>query len=163
MFLKAKGMAESLFAQSQVKTTIFRFQLAVNPSSPSEFENYLTFNGKEPVKIIGNGEQPFFVILQQDILRFILAAIELEKSGIYNITSPDRFTLKTYIQTLNNNPQVKISTTPGWLAQILSRFIPDLSPTTVDLYLREQVIIDAKKAIDDFNVVPKVVTPLYNK
>lgn len=163
LFLRAKGMAEGLLTQSQAQTTIFRFQFAVNPDNLTEFEKFLIYDGKEPIRIVGSGEQPFSVILQKDVLRFILAAIESDKGGVYQIGSNDKFTLQSYIQTLNNNAQVKIQKTPGWLAKILSHLLPDLSPTTVDLYLRNQVVIDAQKAIADFGVTPASVTPLYKK
>lgn len=163
MFLRAKGIAESLLTQSQAKTIIFRFQFAIDPNNPSEFEKYLTYNGKEPIRIVGSGEQPFSVILQKDVLKFISAAIESDKSGIFHVSSPDKFTLTTYIQTLNNNPQVKIQRTPGWLAKVLSHFMSELSPTTVDLYLREQILIDSQKAINDFGVTPESVVPLYKR
>jgi nucleoside-diphosphate-sugar epimerase len=83
MFLRAKGTAEHLLMQSQAEVTIFRFQFAVNPAQPSGFEEYLTYNGKEAVRIVGNGKQSLSTILQRDVLKFILAAIELNHNGIY--------------------------------------------------------------------------------
>lgn len=162
MFLRAKGLAEHLLSQTQTETTIFRFQFAVNPDHPSGFEEYLTFNGKEPIRIVGNGEQPLSLILQRDVLKFIMAAVESDKNGIYHISSPDQFTLKSYIETLNNG-DAKVQKTPGWLARILSRFMADLSPVTVDLYLRPQVKVDPTQAVQDFGIVPEPVGPLYRR
>lgn len=153
LYLKAKGQAEQLLMSSSKEAVIFRVQAIINtPDSPSPFEeNLITSNGKK-VSILGDGQQRIEVVYSSDVVEAIVRALKGGRAGVYDLTSPDQLTLNDLVKLLNRNPSVSISHVPTWLARILGRLIPDLSPTVVDLFLRKYSKMDGSRVIKEFGL-----------
>lgn len=153
LFLEAKGQAEQLLLSSGREVIIFRAQAIINtPDNPGPFEqNLITSKGKK-VSILGDGQQKIEVVYSGDVVEVIVRALNNGQAGIYDLTSPERLTLNDLAKLLNRNPNVPISHVPGWLARILGRMIPDLSPTAVDLFLRKYSPMDSSCTVKEFGL-----------
>lgn len=76
-------------------------------------------------------------IAQTDVIDAILTTLAGRcPAGTYELVGPDAMSLNDLVRLYNGGGPVPISHTPGWLARPLSRVVPDLTPTFVDLFLR---------------------------
>lgn len=153
LFLQAKGQAEQLLLDSG-KAVIFRIQSIINAPNTTlgPFEENLIVSDGKKVSILGDGKQKVEVVYSGDVVTAIIRALDKGQTRIYELTSPDQLTLDDLVRLLNRNPQVPISHVPGWLARILGRLIPDLSPTAVDLFLRRYSQMDTSCAVKEFGL-----------
>lgn len=139
VFLAAKGRAERLLTDSPAEAVIMRTQIVAHPpDNPGGFEDAI--RRPKPggrVRLIGDGRGLVRPIAQSDVVDAILNAIEGRcPAGTHELVGPQAMTLNDLVRLYNGDPTVPISHTPGWLARLLSRVIPDLTPTFVDLFLR---------------------------
>lgn len=118
---------------------IFRTQIIAHPPDhPGGFEDAI----RQPkpggsVRLIGDGEAQVRPIAQSDVVDAILAAVQGRcPAGTYDLVGPESMSLNQLVRLYNDGRSVPITHTPGWLARPLSRVIPDLTPTFVDLFLR---------------------------
>lgn len=153
LFLKVKGQAEQLLLNSGKEVIIFRAQAIINtPDDPGPFEENLITSNAKKVSILGDGQQNIKVVYSGDVVEAIVKALKGGRAGIYDLASPDQLTLNPLAKLLNRNPNVPISHVPTWLARILGRLIPDLSPTAVDLFLRKYSKMDNNRVIREFGL-----------
>jgi len=153
LFLQAKGQAEQLLLDSG-KAVIFRIQSIINApdTTLSPFEESLITSDGNKISILGDGEQKIEVVYSDDVIEAIIRALNQGSPGIYDLTSPEQLTLNDLIKLLNRNPNVPISYVPGWLARILGWLVPDLSPTVVDLFLRQYSHMDSSQVVKEFGL-----------
>lgn len=152
-FLEAKGQAEQLLLSSGPEVIIFRAQAIIGtPDNPGPFEQNLTTSKGKKVSILGDGQQKIEVVYSGDVVEVIVRALKDGRAGIYDLTSPDQLTLNDLAKLLNRNPNVAIFHVPGWLARILGRLVPDLSPTAVDLFLRKYSRMDSSCIVKEFGL-----------
>lgn len=139
LFLRAKGRAEQTLQNSPAEAVIFRTQIIAHaPDAPGGFEDAIrqTKPGAS-VRLIGNGTGQVRPIAQGDVINAILAAVAGHcPAGTYELVGPEVMSLNDLVRLYNGDGRVPISHTPGWMARPLSRVIPDLTPTFVDLFLR---------------------------
>lgn len=153
LFLKAKGQAEQLLLGSKKEAVIFRAQAIINPpNAPSPFEENLVAPEGKKVSILGDGQQKIEVVYISDVVEAITKALDSGRPGVYDLKSPDRLTLDDLVKLLNRNPNVAISHIPAWLARVLGRLMPDLSPTVVDLFLHDYPRMDSKRTVAEFGL-----------
>lgn len=151
LFLQAKGKAEELIQAASDKPVIFRVQAIFHtPQKPGPFESYLTYNGKEPIRIIGDGQQPLHLVYYEDVVRGIVEAIQQVYSGVYDFFG-QVMTLNELAYVVNKKRRIKISYLPVWMAKLFSRFSSELSPVTVDLYARPPVLMNNANSLSTFS------------
>lgn len=152
IYLRVNGVRERLLMNSRADAVIFRCPgLFDAPSRPGPAEEALTSVDGKPVQMLGNGQQRQQVVYRGDVVNAILAALQRGAPGIYDLVGPDALTMDNLVQIINRNPSIRISHTPAWLARIIGRFIPDLSPTYVDIMLQDAVA-DPRKAVETFGL-----------
>lgn len=139
LFLAAKGRAERLLIESPAAAVILRTQIIAHPiDAPGGFEDAIRRTAPgAAVRLIGDGHGMVRPIAQSDVVAAILAGVDGGcPAGVHELVGPEAMTLDDVVRRYNADPGVKISHTPGWLARPLSRIVPDLTPTFVDLFLR---------------------------
>jgi hypothetical protein len=67
------------------------------------------------------------------------------------------------VRHVNGREDVSISHTPGWIARILGRFVPDLSPALVDLFLRQTQPGISTRAMEEFDLKLSPVTSVWRQ
>lgn len=140
LFLRTKGEAEEILRGTASDVFIFRTQIiAHRPDAPGPFEDVIRQKTPgERVRLIGNGRSLVRPIAQVDVVDAVLAAVAGRgRPGTYDLVGPDALSLNEVVRLYNRDDRVPIAHTPGWLARLLSWFLPDLPPTLVDLYLRD--------------------------
>ncbi len=137
LFLKTKGQAEQMLQNTGRETVIFRCPAIINiPQRPDNTVKAYTADKNGVVTLPGKGEQIHRAVFRDDVVNAIVNAIAHGSPGTYDMVGPDRFELDELVR-LFNKPDVKLRHTPAWLIRILSRFLPNLNPTMVDLALRD--------------------------
>jgi nucleoside-diphosphate-sugar epimerase len=152
LFLQAKGQAEKLLTDSGKTATIFRVQAILDgPARPGPFETFLTFDGKEPIRLIGSGQQPIHLVTRPDVVKAILAGLHWKLPGTFDLFS-EVLPLDELVQLINGQTTVKIARTPVPVAWLFSRISKGLSPTTVDLYARKPARMNSGRTRQTFGL-----------
>ncbi len=152
LFLKSKGQAEKILTDTSKDVVIFRVQAIMhNPNEKGPFEDYLTYKGTEPVRVIGNGKTPIHTIYQDDVITAILKSLEANNEGVYDLFN-EVIELNDLVKLINKGQAIKQANTPIFVARLFSMFSKNLSPTTVNLYSRKQVLMDNTKTVKDFGL-----------
>lgn len=137
LYLRYKGLAEEELLHCGKTAVIFRCPVIIDsPDYPSRIDTLFVSQQGKPVPVIGNGQQLMHPVYRGDVALAILAALEKECSGVWDLSGAEAMTVKRFIQLVNNNPSVKMAFTPGWLAKLLGRFVKGLSPTFVNILLQ---------------------------
>jgi nucleoside-diphosphate-sugar epimerase len=135
-YLHYKGEAEKLLLDTGKDVVIFRCPVIIDaPGKASRMDDLFKSKKGKPVPVIGDGRQKMRPVYRGDVVDAIVAALEKGDAGTYELSGPEEMTVIDFIRLANRDPAVKMRPIPGWLAFLLSRFIPDLSPTFVDLML----------------------------
>ena len=136
MYLCYKGEAENLLIAAKKEVVIFRCPIIIDsPEKPSRIDKLFISQNSTPVPLIGNGDQKMHPVYRGDVVDIIIAALEKGKPRIYELSGCEEMTTNQFIRVVNQNPGVKISHTPAWLARLLSNFVNGLSPTFVEILL----------------------------
>ena len=162
--LKYKGLAEQILLNCGKEAVIFRCPAIIDsPESPVQtVEAYLSKNGKA-VQTLGSGKQKLRPIFRGDVVDAITAALEKGSAGIHELSGLEEFTVDELIRLINQNPDVKISHTPPWLAKILSHFIPDLSPTFADILLNHLDSAESSDTYREFGITPTPLSKVWER
>lgn len=138
LYLKTNGLREKLLLESGTPSVIFRCPAIINtPTEPDSTAEVLTAKGDKPVQMIGNGKQYWQPVYRGDVIAAIIAATQHGTPGVYDLVGPDVMSADELVYLINGNHNVKISHVPAPLARLLSRFLPALPPTYVDVVLRD--------------------------
>jgi nucleoside-diphosphate-sugar epimerase len=163
LYLRYKGEAETRLLQTGKEVLIFRCPVIIDaPGKASRMDDLFISQKGKAVKTIGNGRQKMRPVYRGDVVNTIVASLEKGSAGIYELSGPEEITINGFIQLVNQNPSVKISHIPAWLAIILSHLIPDLSPTFVDLMLHHSNSSYNPDTYREFGIEPTSITRLWS-
>jgi nucleoside-diphosphate-sugar epimerase len=164
LYLRYKGEAEKLLLDTGKEVVIFRCPVIVDaPGRASRMDDlFLSKNGKA-VTVIGDGRQKMRPLYRGDVVAIILAALERGRPGIYELSGAEEMTVDDFIRLANRDAGVKMRHIPGWVCMILSHFIPQLSPTFVDLMLRHTESAVDRETYREFGVEATSVRGLWGE
>jgi nucleoside-diphosphate-sugar epimerase len=163
-YLHYKGKAEKLLIDTNKEVVIFRCPVIIDaPGKASRMDDLFKSKKGKPVPVIGDGRQKMRPVYRGDVVDAIVAALEKGKAGIYELSGPEEMSVNDFIRLANRDPTITMRHIPGWLAFLLSRFIPDLSPTFVDLMLHHTESADTPDTYRVFGITPTSVTALFKK
>ena len=164
LYLRYKGEAEDLLLRTGKEVVIFRCPVIIDaPGKASKMDVLFLSQKGRSVKTIGNGEQKMHPVYRGDVVNALLASLETGSPGIYELSGPEEITINGFIRLVNQDPSVKITHIPAWLAVILSRFIPDLSPTFVDLMLHHSDSAYSPDTYREFGITPTSLTSQWSR
>jgi len=149
-YLRFKGEAEELLRRTGIPLVIFRCPVIIDaPDRASKIDVLFRSRRGRPVPVIGNGWQMMRPVYRGSVVEAIAAAVgapmrsaggvsgqpgDAGHPGVYELSGPDEVTIDEFIR-LANPPGVRILHIPGWLAILLSKVLPGLSSTFVDMML----------------------------
>lgn len=136
-YLRANGEREQMLKDTGIETVVFRCPAILNtPQTPDgTSEAYTAKSGK--VQVLGNGRQRQRPVYRGDVINAIMNALEMGKPGIYDLVGPDDMSADEMITLINRGKPVTISHFAAPLARLFGRFIPGLTPTVIDVVLRD--------------------------
>jgi NADH dehydrogenase len=140
-YLRAKGQAEELLADSGQVAIVFRTDhIYGDPGEPGPTASEFLSNGGRAVSVLGDGTQELTPIYKLDVVEAIVRAA-LDPSaptGTFELAGPRTMSLDAFAQELNGH-RARLSHTPAWMARGLAHMVPALTPTLVDVMLRDAV------------------------
>jgi len=163
LYLRYKGEAENLLLYTGKEVVIFRCPVIIDaPGKASRMDDLFFSKKGKAVPAIGNGLQKMHPVYRNDVVNSIVASLEKGSPGIYELSGPEEITINGFIQLVNQYPAVKIRHIPGWLVLILSRFMPGLSPTFVDLMLHHSDSFYTPDTYREFGIEPTSISRLWS-
>jgi NADH dehydrogenase len=156
-YLSTKAKAEHLLQASGVPLTVFRCSHIIgSPDRPGTMaENLLSQNGKV-VTVLGCGHQMVAPIYLDDVVTAILAALQQQHDGVFNLVGPESLAIDDLVNLLNPKDTVKVTHLPPLVAKLLPWVVRDLPAALVDVMLRESVG-DPQRVVATFDLT---LTPL---
>lgn len=139
-YLRYKAEAEAALRASGVPAVIFRCDHIYGP--PSEpgptAAAFLARSGR--VVLLGSGTQRLAPLFRDDVVDAIVAAaLDADTpAGTFELTGPEILTVEAFVRRLNRE-SVRIRRLPAFLARLLGRFAPSLTPELVDVLLADAV------------------------
>lgn len=134
-YLRYKGQAEELLSGTGIPVVIFRCPVILDgPDKESKIDVLFRSRKGRPVPVIGSGRKKMSPVYRGTVVQAIMAALQTGRPGIYELSGPEEMTIDAFIRVANNG-SVRILHIPGWLAKMLSRVLPSLSSTFVDIML----------------------------
>lgn len=140
-YLRAKGLGERALAETGVPLLVVRcpwvFGRAEDPG-PS-FAPFLAHGGRS-VTVIGRGDQRMAPVFVEDVAEALTrAAVEPSApTGTYALAGPEELTLDAMLELLNG-AGVRERHVPPSVARLLAHLAPQLTPTLVDVLLRDSL------------------------
>jgi uncharacterized protein YbjT (DUF2867 family) len=139
-YLFSKAKAERILQNSGVPLTIFRCTHIIgSPEQPGATAvNLLSKQGK-PVAMLGSGAQRVAPIYLDDVVSAIMAALEQEQNGIFDLAGVESLSMDDLVTLLNRNNPIKKSHLPSMIARLLPWVRQDLTTALVDVMLTDSV------------------------
>jgi nucleoside-diphosphate-sugar epimerase len=164
LYLKYKGEAEQLLLATGKEVVIFRCPVIVDaPGAASRMDDLLLAKKGRAVPVIGDGRQRMHPVYRGDVVEAILAAMEKGRAGVYELSGPEELSVDELIRLVNRNPGVRMRHIPRWIALVLSRVIPGLSPVFVDLLLRHSDSAYTAETYREFGIEATPVSSMWNR
>jgi len=180
LYLHYKGHAENLLLSTGKEVVIFRCPVIIDaPGRPSRIDPLFVSQKGKAVPAIGSGQQKMHPVYRGDVVNAILSALEKGHPGRYELSGPEEMTVDEFIHIVNDNPAtpagrdharqagqklpVRIRHIPGWLAILLSRLVPGLSPTFVDLMLHHTDSLYSPATYGEFGLAPCSIIGLFSQ
>lgn len=161
-YLRTKGLAEGLLWKTGIPTVVFRCtHLIGSPDSPGPTARGLQSLDGEPVKVLGSGRQIVAPVFVDDVVSAILLAIDKGRSGMYELSGPERMSMDELVRMVNRNRGVPIKHLPGRLSKFLSKVIPGMPPALIDLMLKPSVG-NAAQAVSEFGLRLTTLSAVWN-
>lgn len=140
-YLHAKGLGERALAETGVPLLVVRCPWIFGPAEdpgPS-FAPFLAHGGGA-VTVIGRGDQRIAPVYVEDVAEALTrAALEPRApTGTYALAGPQELTLDAMIELLNGAGTRERHMPPS-VARLLAHLVPALSPTLVDVLLRDSL------------------------
>lgn len=157
-YLRLKARAERLLAETGRELVVFRCSHIIgSPEAPGPMAAALRAKEGKPVRVLGDGSQAVAPVYVGDVVSALIAAIERGSPGTYDLSGPRQMTMDDLVRLVNDDdPSVRITHVPAWLARLLSRFSHALPAAFVDVMLHDS-IGDPSRAVSEFGLT---LTPL---
>lgn len=137
-YLSSKAKAERLLQETKIPLTVLRCTHIIGPpGSPGPTASQMLLDGKRSVPILGNGKQLVAPVYIGDVVSAILAALQADINGTFDLQGPDEMTINDLVRLLNNSEKVRISHLPGTMARFLKYFGPKLPGALIDVMLHD--------------------------
>ena len=140
-YLRAKGEAEQLLYDSGQPVVVFRTgHIYGPPGDPGPTASAFLSRSGKPIRVLGDGSQRIAPVYLGDVVEAILrAALDPPApDGTFELVGPQTMTADGFAQELNDY-DATLSHTPAWLSRGLAHVVPSLTPTLVDVMLRDAV------------------------
>jgi len=138
-YLRAKGDAERLLRDSGQPAVVFRTDHIFGPpGDPGPTASAFLSRAGKPVRVLGDGTQRFSPVYREDVVEAIARAA-LDPStpeGTFELAGPQTMSADGFAQELNDF-DASLNHTPVWLSRGLAHVVPSLTPTLVDVMLRD--------------------------
>ncbi len=137
-YLKTKARAERLLRDTQVPLTVFRCTHIIGSSeAPGPTASTMLLGGKRSVTVLGGGKQRVAPVFVGDVVAAILAALESDHSGTFDLQGPEEMTIDDLVRLLNRSDRVRINHVPGPIARLLHFLGPRLPSALIDAMLTD--------------------------
>jgi uncharacterized protein YbjT (DUF2867 family) len=140
-YLRAKGQAEKLLAESGQPVIVFRTDHIFGPAGdPGPTASAFLSRGGSAVRILGDGSQRLAPVYKGDVVEAIMRAA-LDPSaptGTFELAGPQTMSADEFAQELNDHG-ARLSHTSPWLSKALAHVVPSLTPTLVDVMLHDAI------------------------
>jgi uncharacterized protein YbjT (DUF2867 family) len=160
-YLRYKGEAEELLHQTGIPLVIFRCPVIIDaPDKASKIDVLFKSQKGRPVPVIGSGRQLMRPVYRGTVVGAIVSALRKGRPGVYELSGPDEMTVDEFIRLAN--PQgVRLLHIPGWLAFTLSRVLPGLSSTFVDMMLHHTSSTYDPATYREFGIGPVSISEIW--
>jgi nucleoside-diphosphate-sugar epimerase len=171
-YLRTKGQAEEVLRQTKIPLVVFRCPVIIDaPEKASKID--VLFKARQgkplllpgsswPVPVIGSGRQTMRPVYRGTVVEAIASAIGHGRPGVYELSGVDEMTIDAFIR-LANPSGVRLLHIPGWLAMLMSRMLPDLSSTFVDMMLHHTGSVYDPATYREFGVGPVSVVGMWRR
>jgi uncharacterized protein YbjT (DUF2867 family) len=169
-YLRTKGQAEEVLYQTGIPLVVFRCPVIIDaPDKESKLD--VLFKARKgravplagwdwPVPVIGSGRQTMRPVYRGTVVEAIASAVEGGRDGTYELSGVDEMTVDEFIR-LANPSGVRLLHIPGWLAQALSRLLPELSSTFVDMMLHHTASEYDPATYREFGIEPVSIVRMW--
>jgi len=137
-YLETKARAERLLRETQIPLTVFRCTHIIGSSEAAgPTASTMLLDGKSSVTVLGSGKQRVAPVFVGDVVAAILAALESDHSGIFDLQGPEEMTIDDLVRLLNRSDRVRISHVPVPIARLLRFVGPKLPSALIDTMLND--------------------------
>jgi len=171
-YLRTKGQAEEVLRQTGIPLVVFRCPVIIDaPDKVSKIDVlFKAPKGKRvpllgwdwPVPVIGSGRQTMRPVYRGTVVEAIAAAVAGRQAGTYELSGVDEVTIDEFIR-LANPSGVRLLHIPGWLAFGLSRVLPELSSTFVDMMLHHTGSVFDPSTYREFGIQPVSIVEMWRR
>jgi NADH dehydrogenase len=162
-YLRYKGQAEELLHQTGIPLVIFRCPVIIDaPDKASKIDVLFKSQKGRPVPVIGSGRQKMRPVYRGTVVEAIVSALGTGRPGVYELSGPDEMTVDEFIR-LANPGGVRLLHIPGWLAFALSRVLPGLSSTFVDMMLHYTSSVYDPATYQEFGIKPVSIVEMWGR
>lgn len=119
-YLASKAAAEAILQASGAPTTILRCNHIIGtPTQPGPTASSLLAGCGGLVAVLGDGQQCWAPLAVTDVVSAILAALEQNIDGCFDLQGPEVFTVNTLIKLLNPGQRLRCIRIPARVAPML--------------------------------------------
>jgi NADH dehydrogenase len=130
-YLSTKARAERLLRETGIPTTIFRCTHIIGPPiNPGPTAASLLASGGRSVTVLGNGKQRVAPIYLGDVAAAVIAALDSDHTGTFDLQGPDDMSIDELVKLLNSPAGVSIRHVPTALSRLL-RFVGPKLPAAL--------------------------------
>lgn len=161
-YLRTKGEAESLVAESGREAVIIRSTFIYGPpDDPGPSASPFIAHGGKPVFVLGSGAQRYAPIFVGDVAE-VLTRAALDSSaptGTFALAGPEALTIDEFVQVLNGGV-VRERHLQGRLASVIARLLPTLNPALLEVMAADS-LPDTALAADVFGIDVRSIRDVY--
>jgi len=162
-YLHFKGQAEELLHRTGIPVVIFRCPVIIDaPDKVSKIDVLFRSRKGWPLPVIGSGRQTMRPVYRGNVVEAIASAVEGGRDGVYELSGVDEVTVDEFIR-LANPSGVWLLHIPGWMAFALSRVLPELSSTFVDMMLHHTASVYDPATYREFGVEPVSIVEMWGR
>src|SRR6266542_917514 len=137
-YLETKARSERLLRETQIPLTVFRCTHIIGSSeAPGPTASTMLLGGKSSVTVLGSGKQRVAPVFVGDVVAAILAALESDHSGTFDLQGPEEMTIDDLVRVDKRSDRVRISHVPGPIARLLRFAGPKLPSALIDTMLND--------------------------
>lgn len=155
-YLRSKGEAERVLADSDVPLTVFRcLHIYGPPSAPGPTAEAFLAQGGSAVTVPGSGRQRIAPLYIGDVVSAITTAATdpAAPTGTFDLGGPEEMSMDEFVEALNDGA-AKLRHIPAPLARAAARLSPGLTPALMDLLLCDNVAADPDLVAARFGFEP---------